>query len=113
MVAEAPLLEVMATAGASAILYVGLIDELGAELTGGGYARQATTASATGAVIRLNTDETFLVAGGTTVAGWKGYSALTAGTSYGGGALTPETYAGDGEYTLVAASTGYTVAAEA
>jgi len=39
-------------------------------------------------------------------AGWRGYSALTGGTNYGGEDLTQETFASAGQYRLLAASTG-------
>ena len=95
--------------GASLITHIGLVDELGTELTGGdpAYARQAVTwTSASGGTIRPNADLTFDVPADTTVAGWRGYSALTEGTNYGGKALTNETFASQGEYKLLAASTG-------
>jgi len=95
--------------GASLISHIGLIDELGTELTGGdpAYARQAVTwTSASDGTIRPNADLTFDVPADTTVAGWRGYSALTEGTNYGGKALTNETFASQGEYKLLSASTG-------
>ena len=111
MVAEAPFLAVMATAGAAVIDYVGLLDESGVELVGGTYARLPVTATATGGVIELDTDLTFDVPAGATVGGWSGFSAVSAGTRYGGAALTPEVYTGAGEYTLIAADSGFTVSA--
>ncbi len=91
------------------ITHIGLIDDVGAELTGGSpaYARQAVTwTAASGGTVRPNADLTFDVPAGTTVAGWRGYSALTAGTDYGGEALTQEAYASQGTYQLTAAQTG-------
>ena len=105
-------LNVMATAIAGAVTHVGLVDETGTELTGGGYARQAATMTATGAEARLTADETFDVPAGETVAGWRAFSASTAGTNYGGGDLTPETYTGAGQHVLEA-DTGFDVSASA
>lgn len=113
MAASTALLNALAAAGAPLITHVGLVDDAGDELTGGSYARQATTAAATGANIRLTTDETFDVPAGATVAGWRAYSAASAGTNYGGSDLTPEEYTGAGQYVLIGASTGFTVTAAA
>ena len=92
--------------GASLITHLGLVDETGTELTGGTYARQAVswTSSAAG-LVRPTADETFDVPAATTVGGWRGYSALTAGTNYGGADLTNEAYTDAGTYVLEAAST--------
>lgn len=107
MPASAALLAAAATHVATLVVFVGLVDETGTELTGGSYARQACTASATGANVRLDADETFAVPAGATVAGWRGFSAVTAGTNYGGEDLTPEVYAAAGQYVLQASATGY------
>lgn len=100
-------LNATAQAGGALITHVGLVDGSGTEITGGGYARQAVawTAPSNG-LIRPTTDETFSIPAGATVAGWRGFSASTGGTNYGGAALTPEAYANAGTYTLLAASTG-------
>lgn len=103
---SAALLNASATHVATLIVYVGLVNEAGTELTGGSYARQACTASATGANVRLTVDETFQVPAGI-VAGWRGFSASSGGIDYGGEDLTPEVYAAPGEYLLTGASTGY------
>lgn len=95
--------------GATQITHIGLVDELGTELTGGSpaYARKAVTwTTASDGTIRPSVDLTFDVPAGTTVGGWRAYSALTAGTNYGGADLTQETFAGQGEYTLLSAGTG-------
>ena len=95
--------------GAGLITYIGLVDESGIELSGGSpaYARQAVTWTvASDGVIRPTADLTFDIPAGTTVAGWRGYDALSGGTDYGGADLTQESYAGQGTYTLLAASTG-------
>ena len=101
----------IANHGASLITHIGLVDENGTELDGGGYARQAvtwTTAPASGVgVVRPESDLTFDVPAGK-VAGWRGFDQLAhpAGTNYGGKALTEETFAAAGQYKLLAASTG-------
>jgi hypothetical protein len=105
---DAYLTGVLATQGAAAITHIGLVDDVGAELTGGSpaYARKAVTWTApSGGLIRPNADLEFDVPAGTTVGGWRGYSALTAGTDYGGEVLTNEAFAAQGTYTLLAAST--------
>lgn len=95
--------------GGSLITHIGLVDELGAELTGGSpaYARKAVTwTAASGGTIRPTANLTFDVPAGKTVGGWRGYSASSGGTDYGGQDLTNEAFAGQGTYTLLAASTG-------
>lgn len=97
----------VATAGGNLITHIGLIDDGGDELSGGSYARQAVTwTSASAGTIRPNANLTFSVPAVATVAGWRGYSASSSGTNYGGEALTPEEFAEAGQYTLLAASTG-------
>jgi len=95
--------------GASLITHIGLVDETGTELTGGdpAYERQAVTwTDASDGTIRPDADLTFDVPADTTVGGWRGYSAESEGTDYGGKALTQETFASQGEYKLLADSTG-------
>jgi len=95
--------------GGTQITHIGLVDETGTEISGGSpaYARQAVTwTTASDGTIRPNADLTFDIPASTTVGGWRGYSALTAGTDYGGADLTQETYASQGEYTLLATGTG-------
>jgi len=95
--------------GGTLITHIGLVDDTGTELTGGSpaYARQAVTwTSATDGTIRPSADLTFDIPADTTVGGWRGYSALSDGTDYGGKALTNEAFASQGEYKLLSASTG-------
>lgn len=98
--------DALATHGKSLITHIGLVDDLGAELAGGSYARLPVTWAGPTAdgTIRPDADLLFDVPA-TTVAGWRGYSAVTAGTDYGGQALTAEVYAEPGQYRLLAAST--------
>lgn len=101
-------LNVMANALAGVVTHIALFDNGGIELAGGTYARLpvAWTAAANGD-INPTADLVFQVPAGVTVAEWRGFSALTVGTDYGGAALTPEAFAAAGEYTLTAALTGY------
>lgn len=99
-------LNAIASAGAGLITHIGLVDEEGTELSGGSYARRAVTwTSATNGVIRPDSDLVFDVPSGSTVAGWRGYSAGSGGTDYGGADLTPQPFATAGTYTLLAAQT--------
>ena len=98
-----------AIAAANPITHIGLVDETGTEIAGGdpAYARQSVTwTSPSEGNVSPNANLTFNVPADTTVGGWRGFSALTAGTNYGGKNLTNEAFAAQGEYTLLAASTG-------
>lgn len=102
-------LDAVADYGGTQITHIGLVDETGTELTGGSpaYARKAVTwTDASSGTIRPDADLTFDIPSGVTVGGWRGYSASTDGTDYGGADLTNETYASQGEYTLLASGTG-------
>ncbi|NJP27116.1 hypothetical protein FLW53_23525 [Microbispora sp. SCL1-1] len=99
-------LNAIADAGASKITHIGLVDGSGTEITGGSYARKAVTwTTASSGTIRPNADLTFDIPSGATVAGWRGYSASTSGTNYGGADLTSQAFSSAGTYTLLAAST--------
>ena len=81
----------------------------GVEVTGGSpaYARKAVTWTASSAgLIRPTADLTFDIPAAGVVDEWRGFSALSGGIDYGGEVLTEETYAAQGLYTLVTASTG-------
>lgn len=102
------------TEAISLITHIGLVDAGGDEVTGGSpaYARQAVTWATDGdGVMRPNANLTFNIPASGQVAGWRGYSALTDGTNYGGPTLTTENFAGQGTYTLLAASTSITIQA--
>lgn len=104
-----PYLNAIRDEGKTLVTHIGLVDDVGAELSGGSpaYARLALTWVDDGTgIMRPNADLTFNIPASTTVAGWRGYSALTAGTDFGGADLTPEVYAAQGEYILLAASSG-------
>ena len=91
--------------GASLITHIGLVNAEGAEVST--ERKAASWDAASNGRINLSAALTFDVAGGLTVAGWRGFSALTAGTNYGGAALTAESFAGDGTYTLNAGGATY------
>jgi hypothetical protein len=99
------------TAGKAAITHIGLVNASGTELSGGSpaYARIAETwADGADGVMNLAANRTFNVPAGVTVGGWRGYSASSGGTNYGGQNLTQEAFAAQGTYTLLAASTSIT-----
>jgi hypothetical protein len=92
--------------GQSLITHIGLVDSLGTELAGGGYARQAVTwVDEAGSVSRPSADLVFDTEAGDEVAGWRGFSAVTAGTDFGGATFTAVNYTNPGTFTLLAAST--------
>lgn len=99
------------TTGKAAVTHVGLVDETGTELAGGSpaYARVAEAWVDDGdGVMRLAANRVFGIPAGKTVAGWRGYSALTGGTDYGGAVVTDVTFTEQGEYTLLASVTSVT-----
>lgn len=97
----------IANAGGALITHIGLVNSSGVEISGGGYARQAVTwTTASDGIIRPTADLVFDIPAGTTVGGWRGYSASTAGIDYGGADLVNETFAGAGQYKLLASGTG-------
>lgn len=71
----------------------------GTEVSGGSYARKPITWGATTDGVTSGT-VTFDVPAGTTVAGWGGFNALTAGTYFDGGAVTSQNFATAGQYAL-------------
>ncbi len=118
MVSEA-LRNALAAEAATLITYIGLVNQNGQEISGGNYARQAVTWTGTGTggeivdgLIRPSTNLTFEVPGNTTVAGWRGYSAATGGTDYGGADLDPETFTNPGQYVLLASETAIQILAQ-
>ena len=92
--------------GQSLITHIGLVNAAGVELSGGGYARQAVTwTDSADGESRPSADLVFTTEAGDEVAGWRGYSAATTGTEYGGANFTTVTYSNPGTFTLLAAST--------
>lgn len=101
-------LDNIANHGAGLITYIGLVDDTGTELSGGdpAYERQSVSwQAASDGTIRPDSDLTFDVPGGATVAGWRGYDALTGGTNFGGASVTNESFDSQGQYTLLASQT--------
>lgn len=104
----------IADAGATKVTHIGLVvDGLETEVSGGTYARQPVTWTNTDGTIRPSTDLTFDIPAGTTVVGWRGYDSLAGATTLGGNAnlggadfTTPESFENDGQFTLIAASSG-------
>lgn len=106
MVMAASYVDALRTYGSGLVTHIGLVDAGGTEITGGGYARQPVTwNNTTSGVARPTADLVFNVASGAVVAGWRAFTALTAGTNHGGGTLTQVTFGNAGTYTLTAAST--------
>ena len=97
--------DALATHGSTLISHIALVNGSGVEV---GDARKSVTwVGPTGdGLLRPNQDIEFLMQGGDQVAGWKGFSALTGGTDYGGSDLTAVTFANPGTYTMEAANTG-------
>lgn len=95
--------------GGSLIKYIGLVNASGVELSGGSYARKSVSwTQASGGLIRPNADLIFDVPAGATVAGWRGYSAASGGTNYGGvdyASNKHQTFASQGSYKLLANQT--------
>jgi hypothetical protein len=92
--------------GASLITHIGLVNGSGVEISGGTYARKAVTwTAAANGLIRPTANLVFDIPSGATVAGWRGFTASTAGTNHGGAALASQAYASAGTYTLNAAET--------
>lgn len=108
MAAENVLLNAAADAIGALITHIALFDGA-SEVTGGSpaYARQAVTwTSASNGLIRPTADLTFDIPAGANVTEWRGYTASSGGTNYGSGDLTDTPFAAQGEYSLVAATTG-------
>lgn len=101
----------LAAHGASLITHIGLVNGSGVEISGGSYARKAVTWSGSAGVRSPSADLVFDIPAGATVAGWRGFTASTGGTNYGGAALTSAPFTNAGTYTLLAASTNFTVQA--
>lgn len=104
---NAAFLDLLANHAASTITHIALFNN-GVELASAGYARQPVTWTAPSGdgLIRPNADLAFSMTSGDVVDEWRGFTALTAGTDYGGAALTEATFSNDGTYTLNAATTG-------
>jgi hypothetical protein len=111
MTASTALRTSVATHITTVVTHIGLVDAGGNELTGGTYARLPAAMVVAAQMARPAANLNFSVPAGSTVGGWRGYSALSGGTDWGGDDLVQESYTADGTYTLLAASTGYPVTA--
>lgn len=99
-------LNVGATAIGAAITHLGLVNGSGVEIVGGTYARKPVTwTNAVSGLVRPTANVLFDVPSGAVIAGWRGYTALTAGTDHGGELVVTETFTGAGTYTLLAGLT--------
>lgn len=96
-------LDAIASAGASEVSHISLIDDSDEEVTD----RQSVTwdENETG-TIRPDEDMTFDVSSGDTVAGWRGWDDSSGGTEMVGADLPEESFDNDGQYTLLADDTG-------
>ena len=101
----------LATHGAGLVTHIGLVNGSGVEISGGSYARKAVTWTGAAGTKSPNANLVFDIPAGATVAGWRGYSASSGGTDYDGAALTSVNFTLAGTYTLLAASTNFTVQA--
>jgi hypothetical protein len=101
---NASYITVITNAGRSAITHIGLVDGSGVEVSA---ARLPVTWTAeSGGLIRPTADLTFTVGASKTVAGWRGFTALTGGTNHGGPTLPDEVYGvNGGQYVLTASAT--------
>lgn len=100
----------VANAGKALITHIGLVNGSGTPV---GDARKAVTWGSTDSDgdFLMSGDLVFNMTAGEVVAGWRGYSASSGGTDYGGGTLATVTYSNNGTYTLDDASTGIAHAA--
>lgn len=99
----------LATYGASLATHIALFNASGVELSGGGYARLPVTWTGAGNVKSPSANLVFTTEAGDEVAEWRGFSALSGGTDYGGALVTTRNYSNPGTYTLLAASTNFTI----
>jgi hypothetical protein len=96
----------LADYGGTLINYIGLVDDVGTEISGGSYARVAVSwTAANDGKIEPSSDLVFEVPAGTTVAGWRGYSTSTGDTNYGGADFTAEEFTNAGQFKLEASGT--------
>jgi len=101
-------LDGIADAGAGMVESIALVDETGTEIAsrkvkGTDFGMNTTEAG----IWRPDTDLTFTITSGTTVAGWRAYDAPTDGVELGGADLVAEEYTNDGEYTLIGNDSGF------
>jgi 2',3'-cyclic-nucleotide 2'-phosphodiesterase (5'-nucleotidase family) len=100
-------LNLLATAGGTAITHIGLVNGSGTQV--GDARKPVTWTTAADGLIRPTANLVFDMTSGQNVSGWRGYSAATGGTNYGGAALTSTTFSNPGTYTLQASDTAIDV----
>ena len=103
---DTPYYNAIAGHGRTLITHISLVNGSGTEVSNARL--PVTWTAASDGLIRPTADLDFGVNTGVTVAGWRGHSALTGGTNYGGADLSPEVFNQAGEYRLLAASTSIT-----
>lgn len=114
-VTNAATLDAAADGLAAVITHWGLVDTSGTELTGGSYARIASAGVSNLGTVKPTGNLAFNVPAATTVGGVRAYSASSGGTNFGGwdyptGAGNGrETFDSAGTYTVIAATSGFTV----
>ena len=101
-------LDLTANAGGAAITHLGLVNGSDVEIASASYARQPVTwTGSVNGLIRPTADRVFNMTAGDVVAGWRGFTALTAGTNHGGQNFSATTtFTVNDTFTLVAATTG-------
>lgn len=92
----------IAAHGAGLISHIGIVDSQGTQV---GDRQPVSWTAATDGTIRPDADLVFDVAEGDVVAGWRGWSAATGGTGYGGADFAAVTFANPGTFTLDASQT--------
>lgn len=95
----------LAAHGASLITHIAVFYD-GAEV---GAARIPVTWAGAGSIKNPSADLDFTGTPSTPIDEWRGFSALTGGTDYGGAALTGTGFDASGDFTLLAASTYFDV----
>ena len=98
----------LAAHGAGLITHIGLFAS-GTEISGSGYARQAVTWSGAGSVKSPNANIVFTGPASTAVDEWRGFTASTGGTDYGGATMTGTGFDSGGSFTLLTVSTNFDV----
>lgn len=98
----------LAAHGASIVTHIALFNGA-SEVTGGGYARRPVTWTGSGSIRNPSANLLFDGPASTAITEWRGFSALTGGTDYGGATMTGTGFDSGGVFTLLAASTNFDV----
>ena len=94
--------DAIADHGATLISHIGIVDGQGTQV---GDRLQVTWTAASDGTVRPDDDLVFDVDDGDEVAGWRGWSAATGGTGYGGADFAAVTFTNPGTFTLDASQT--------